>query len=115
MIGWTKLPNCPVPHCEAFAKLVADGQLAVIVGREPQPDGSLKWHLSISHRSILIGTAGRIPTWEEISEARYRFCPDETNMAMMLPPKRLYINLHPTCMHLHEIPIALAAQDLAAS
>ncbi len=52
---------------------------------------------------------GRIPTWEEIKEARYRFVPDEANMVMMLPPKRLYINLHPTTMHLWEIPLKYAA------
>ena len=93
-----------------FQREVEDGHLSVLVGREPLgPQGSLRWHLSISHRTNhLVGASGhplpgRIPTWDEIKEARYRFCPDAINMAMILPPKAEYVNLHPTTMHLHEI------------
>lgn len=92
-----------------FQRDVGDGHLTVFVGREPNgPKGKLCWHLSMSHRSNLNGPnglpiPGRIPTWEEIKEARYRFCPDEVYMAMILPPKSEYVNLHPTTMHLHEV------------
>lgn len=93
---------------------VHDGYLKVIVGREPAgPRGELLWHLSISHGrgsaarplSSADGKAipGRIPTWEEIHDARYEFCPDEVHMAMILPPKAEYVNVHPTTMHLHEL------------
>lgn len=55
-----------------------------------------RWHLSISHPS-------RLPIWTEIREARYRFIPNEVYMAMILPPKEDYVNVHPHCMHLFEI------------
>ena len=93
-----------------FQADVEDGHLSVFVGREPLgPGGALQWHLSMSHRSSqLVGVGGRplpgrLPTWEEIKEARYRFCPDEIYMAMILPPMAEYVNVHPTTMHLHEL------------
>lgn len=109
------LPGVEAP---VFSRPVADGFLRVIVGQEPVNDeGRVDWHLSISHASNLIAPSGvgmlpgRIPTWDEIKEARYRFIPDEVNMAMMLPPKRLYINMHRTTMHLWEIPMEYAGGD----
>jgi len=54
------------------------------------------WHMSISHPS-------RYPTWNEIRDARYELLPDDCTMAMLLPPKAEYVNLHPNCFHLHEI------------
>jgi hypothetical protein len=98
----------PLPFCKAFTKEVEDGHLTVFVGQEPMEKG-LKWHLSISHRSSTLLSPegyplpGRLPTWEEIKTARYKFCPDDTYMAMILPPTREYVNLHPTTMHLYEI------------
>ena len=93
-----------------FQSTVEDGHLTVFVGQEPLgPNRSLQWHLSISHRSNVIANAagapapGRIPAWEEIKEARYKFCPNRVTMAMLLPPIEEYVNLHPTTMHLHEI------------
>jgi hypothetical protein len=86
-----------------FRRRIEDGTLQVFVGKEPLgPKGELVWHLSISH-NISGGGPGRIPTWDEIKEARYRFCPDEVYMAMVLPPKSEYVNVHPTTMHLHQI------------
>jgi hypothetical protein len=93
-----------------FQRTVEDGHLTVFVGKEPLgPGGMMRWHMSISHRSsFLVMTngsplPGRIPSWDEIKEARYRFCPDETYMSIILPPKAEYVNVHPTTMHLHEI------------
>jgi hypothetical protein len=110
MNEWREVPPLPqLPHCRAFQKRVDDGHLSVLVGREPIMRGRLGWHLSISHRSSQLVTSGgnpmpgRIPTWEEICEARYRFVPDEVYMAMILPPRAEYVNVHPTTMHLHEI------------
>lgn len=77
----------PVPGCRAWRL----GACAVFAGVEMG-----KWHLSISHRS-------RYPTWDEIKEARYRFIPDNVTMAMILPPRGEYVNVHPNCFHLHEI------------
>lgn len=70
-------------------------KLRVIVAWETD-DG---WHLSISHPS-------RYPTWDEIRDARYELLPNDCTMAMLLPPKEQYVNLHPNCFHLHEVPDA---------
>lgn len=73
------------------------GDLQVIIAREPQEDGELRWHLSIS-------APNRYPTWDELADARYDLLPDELTMAMLLPPRVEYVNLHPTTFHLHELP-----------
>ena len=53
------------------------------------------WHISISCES-------RYPSWEELKKARYDLLPDEITMAMFLPPKAEYVNIHPNCFHWHE-------------
>lgn len=69
-----------------------NGALKVFISQ----DGDEKmWHLSISHSS-------RYPSWDEIYRARYELIPDEITMAMFLPPKSEYVNLHNNCFHLHE-------------
>lgn len=70
---------------------VDDGDLRVIIALEP-----VGWHLSISH-------ADRYPTWDEIADARYDLLDDGITMAMLLPPRDQYVNLHDTTFHLHEI------------
>lgn len=54
------------------------------------------WHLSISHHREL-------PRWEEVREARYTFIPSDVTMAMILPPKTEYVNIHEYCFHLFQI------------
>lgn len=75
-----------------------EGHLSVLVG--PEPDG---FHMSISHRLNNSLEPGRYPTWDEIVEARYEFCPKNITMAMMLPPKEEYVNVHETTFHLWSI------------
>ena len=67
------------------------GECTVIVSK----DAGL-WHMSIAHPN-------RYPTWDEIKDARYEFLPDNINAAMLFPPKKEYVNLHPNCFHLWEI------------
>lgn len=55
-----------------------------------------KWHISISHPQ-------RDPTWEEIKHVRYELVPGNATMAMILPPKSEYVNLHVHCFHLWEV------------
>lgn len=86
--NWKQI-ECPVPHCKAYLW----GDTKVFVGQEPH----IGWHLNIS-------TPRRNPTWEEIREARYAFIPDAVTVAMILPPKAEYVNLHNFCFHLHQIP-----------
>jgi len=55
------------------------------------------WHLSIS-------TPNCSPSYNEIKEARYQYIPDDVTMAQLFPPKREFVNVHPYCHHLWEIP-----------
>jgi hypothetical protein len=78
----------------------------IIVGLEPAkaapegiwlPEGALDlWHLSISHPE-------RYPTWDELADARYTLVPDQLTMAMLLPPRDEYLNVHEHCFHLWQI------------
>lgn len=89
-------------HIKVFQAEVSDGHLTVMTGREPE------FHLSISHRVDVPGKGltrpGRYPTWDEIRDARYLFCPKDVTMAMVLPPESEYVNVHETTFHLWEIP-----------
>lgn len=110
-VGRWRRVSQPAPLRAAYPDTVAwqcdlpDGHLSVLVGREPAgDDGGLLWHLSISHRrSKPPFPPGRYPRWDEIRDARYRFVPDEITMAMLLPPKAEYINVHETTFHLWEV------------
>lgn len=33
-----------------------------------------------------------------------RFCPDDVTMAMLLPPRSEYVNVHSTTFHLWQVP-----------
>ena len=74
-----------------YVKAYSFGKCKVLVGEEPE----VGWHLSISHPV-------RYPNWEEIRDARYEFCPDNITMAMFLPPKAEWVNIHNNCFHLYE-------------
>lgn len=108
-VSWLRIKS-PVPFCKAFTREVNDGHLTVIVGREPaKQDGDYLWHLSMSHRSSTLTDTngnplpGRIPLWEEIKEARYKFIANEVTVGILLPPKEEYVNVHPTTIHLWEV------------
>ena len=84
----------PVAQSKAYR---TDSNCMIIVAHEPSgPNGQLRWHMSISHHN-------RYPHWKEISEARYELVPNEAMMAMILPPREEYINVHQRCFHLFEI------------
>lgn len=108
---WHRIPPGAImragyPGTRAWQRDVEDGHLSVFVGREltdvENGDRLVLWHLSISHRTDDL-KPGRYPTWDEIHEARYRFIPDEIRVAMLLPPKDEYVNVHATCFHLWEL------------
>ena len=54
------------------------------------------FHMSISKND-------RYPTLDEIVEARNYLCPLYMTMAMIIPPKEQYVNVHKNCFHLFEI------------
>ena len=54
-------------------------------------------HMSVSHQS-------RYPTWDELNHLRFKLLPDEKTFSILFPPAAQYVNLHPYCFHLHEVP-----------
>lgn len=67
--------------------------LRAIGSTDTDADGVVWRHLSVSR-------ADRYPTWDELTEARYRFFEEETEVVQFLPPRSEYVNLHPNCFHL---------------
>lgn len=45
----------------------------------------------------------RLPSWDEMRTARERMTPDRVTMALILPPRAQYVNIHPNCLHLWQI------------
>ena len=74
-----------------WAATVADGELRALRTK----DGGL-WHLSVSHTT-------RLPSWDELADARYRFVPDRARMASLLPPRAEWVDVHPRTLHLWEL------------
>lgn len=107
---WRRVPTPAVlllgsPGARAYQADLPDGHLSVIVARERDDSGDIVWHLSISHRTNEAAPQpGRYPSWDEIHEARYTFVPDELTMAILLPPKAEYVNVHSTTFHLWQVP-----------
>ena len=89
---WLELPTDGFvpPESEHFRVRVS-GPVRTITSRDAG-----RWHLSVSCED-------RYPTWDEIAEARYDLLPDRLEMAMILPPRDHYVNLHPYTFHLWEM------------
>lgn len=54
-----------------------------------------RWHLSVS-------CADRLPTWDELGDARDALLPADVWLCMPHPPRDYWMNIHPHCMHLYE-------------
>lgn len=93
--GYIEIPCPDIGQPTVFLRAYAKGDVRIIVSRNIYPDG-LRWHLSISCKK-------RYPVWDEIRDARYALLPNDCTMAMLLPPKEQYVNIHPNTFHLHEI------------
>lgn len=92
-----ELREVPIP--QGVAQILEPGSRAFVMGRcrifvSKQRAG---WHLSVSRED-------RLPTWQELRDARYALVPDEATMALLLPPKAEYVNLHEFCFQMYEIP-----------
>jgi hypothetical protein len=81
------------PGVEPGTRAYERGECRVLLSRHPD---TRRWHLSIS-------CADRDPTWDEIRDARYSLLPDRKLIAMLLPPRAEYVNVHPHTFHLHEV------------
>lgn len=110
MSGWKRV-RVPAllaegsPTIRGWQREVHDGHLSVFAGVEDE-----RFHLSISHRlSDGSRRPGRLPTWDELKDARYRFAPLGTTMGMLLPPQEEYVNVHETTFHLWELPATFGA------
>jgi hypothetical protein len=91
-LRWRELPPRAdeplINAANSYVRQYTLGECTVLVTRE-----SGRWHLSIAHRL-------RYPTWDEVAEARYRAIPDDVWMALHLPPRGEYVDLHPNCFQL---------------
>lgn len=54
------------------------------------------WHLSMSRKD-------RLPSYDELRDARYQFLPDVRYVAQIFPPKDEFVNVHQFCLHLWEL------------
>ena len=96
MSGYIEIP-CPDLGIPCISRnAYAKGGCRIIIAREVYNSHELRWHMSISRND-------RYPSWDEIRDARYALLPDDVTIAMLLPPKAEYVDLHPNCFHLHEI------------
>lgn len=57
-----------------------------------------RWHLSIS-------TQNALPSYHELKKARYKYCPGDITMAELFPPLDKFVNAHPFCRHLWQVPV----------
>jgi len=74
------------------------GECHVLLAREALavPRQRAQWHLSISHPD-------RYPTFDEMRDARYWFCPGHITMGLLFPPLGEYVDVHQNCFHLWEV------------
>lgn len=79
---------------EPGAETFKAGKLIAIRAQHPETGA---WYLSISRPD-------RYPSWDEIAYLRYALIPEDAVMAMLLPKKSVYVNVHNYCFHLHQLP-----------
>lgn len=71
------------------------GALQAIVSRDDLGDGDLRWHISLSRKD-------RVPTWDELAKCAHHLRPGIV-FCVPMPPRSWWLNVHPNCLHLHEI------------
>jgi hypothetical protein len=82
--------DLPTAHVEP------DAQLYALVARETwEGESEPRWHISIQRR-------GRIPSWSEVARAAHELRPG-VGFVVSIPPKSLWMNLHPHVLHLQEV------------
>lgn len=89
--GWTELGYTAG---SAFVREVQVFQRRLLRAIRSVDNGRL--HLSVSREE-------RLPTWADVRDARYDLLPDELTFAMLLPPREIYVNVHPNTFHLWEV------------
>lgn len=54
-----------------------------------------KWHLSVSAKFPL--------GYQQLKDVRYKFLPNNIQVAQIFPPREEFVNIHECCWHLWEI------------
>lgn len=65
----------------------------VIVSGRVEDDGRRWLHLSIAHKK-------RLPRYEEVNTIRRAFAGEDRYSVMVWPPASLYVDIHPTALHI---------------
>jgi hypothetical protein len=102
-VTWTEDPLTPeeqatwakLPHAGPEPRRYQHGELMALVAREPLRNSRPRWHVSVSSPS-------RLPTWDELVGAAHALRPG-VPMAIAVPPRSWWINVHPYCLHLWEL------------
>lgn len=55
------------------------------------------WHMSMSKKD-------KMPTYEEMKDMRYKMLPNRIYACEIFPPREEFVNRHPFCRHLWEMP-----------
>lgn len=77
---------------EGETEIFSNGALMAVRSKRPFTG----YQLSISHPM-------RLPTWQEVKDARYAMLPNNIVVAMILPPINEYVNIHENCLQMFEI------------
>ena len=86
----------------AFIIRTAQGALRCIAS-----NGEDLEHVSVSRRD-------RCPVWEEMALIKDLFWDEEDTVMQLHPPKSLYVNCHPYCLHLwRPISVLIPLSDLS--
>lgn len=76
----------------------------VFVAREPWPhplvEGQVDWRWHISVR--ILQPAPRVPSWNELTSLAHQLRPG-VGFVVGIPPRRLWMNVHPDVLHLVEV------------
>lgn len=54
-----------------------------------------RWHLSVSAKFSL--------GYQQLKDVRYKFLPNDIQVAQVFPPREEFVNVHRNCWHLWEI------------
>lgn len=70
------------------------GELVVLISHNEDEGG---WHMSMSKKD-------KMPTYEEMKDMRYKMLPNRIYACEIFPPREEFVNRHPFCRHLWEMP-----------
>ncbi len=86
--GWARIATA----IDGAAFKRTDG-LAVVASASAELDSRRWLHVSCSR-------ARRLPSWDDLAEAKSIFVGADRYAYSVLPPKSKYVNIHPFCLHL---------------